>query len=68
MGEPVTALFVISWFLLALIPAFIAQRKGRSFIGWYVFGVLAFIIALPAALIVKRVAPDEEPPALDRPR
>jgi hypothetical protein len=63
----VRILFVISWLMLALLPAFIAQRKGRSFIVWYIFGVLAFIIALPAALIVGRVEP-EEPPALEPPR
>lgn len=26
--------------LLALIPGFIASKKGRSFIGWYIFSIL----------------------------
>ena len=39
--------------LLGLIPALIANNKGRSFFGWYVYGVLLFIIALVHALIVK---------------
>lgn len=44
-------------FLLALvigfIPAMIAKKKGRSFLGWYIYGVLLFIIALPHSLIMK---------------
>ncbi len=40
--------------LLALIPAKIAQGKGRSFVGWWVFGLLFLIVALPASLIIKR--------------
>jgi len=39
--------------LLALIPAMIAQRKGRSALLWWVFGVLLFIVALPASIIIK---------------
>lgn len=39
--------------LIGLIPAVIAQRKGRSFIGWWIYGTLIFIIALPHALLIK---------------
>jgi len=39
--------------LLGLIPALIAQSKGRSFIGWWIYGALIFIVALPHALIMK---------------
>lgn len=38
--------------LIGLIPAIIAQGKGRSFLGWWIFGALLFIVALPMALIV----------------
>lgn len=31
---------VLLLLLLALIPGFIASKKGRSFIGWYIFSVL----------------------------
>ena len=31
---------LLSLLLLALIPGFIASKKGRSFIGWYIFSVL----------------------------
>ncbi len=39
--------------VLGLIPALIAQSKGKSFIGWWIYGALLFIVALPHALIVK---------------
>ena len=32
--------------IVGLIPAVIAQNKGRNFIGWWVFGFLCFILAL----------------------
>ncbi len=38
--------------LLGLIPAAIAQKKGRIFLGWWLFGSLLFIVALPTALVV----------------
>lgn len=47
------ALLVTFAVLLALIPAVIAQRKGRSFVFWFIFGLLLWIVALPAALFVK---------------
>ena len=39
--------------LLGLIPANIAKRKGADFGVWWVFGALLFIVALPAALLMK---------------
>lgn len=39
---------------LGLIPAAIAANKGRSFIGWWVYGSLIFIVALPHSLLVKK--------------
>lgn len=39
--------------VLGLIPAAIAKSKGRSFVEWWVFGTLLFIIALPAAIFAK---------------
>lgn len=35
---------------LGLIPAFIAQGKGHSFVTWWFWGALLFIVALPAAI------------------
>ncbi len=38
--------------LLGLIPAMIAQSKGRSFGLWWLYGAMLFIIALPHSLIM----------------
>lgn len=38
--------------LLGLIPAVIAQRKGRSFGMWWFYGAALFIVALPHSLIM----------------
>jgi hypothetical protein len=39
--------------LLGFIPAMIASSKGRSFLAWYVYGALLFIIAIVHALLLK---------------
>lgn len=39
--------------LIGLIPAVIAQGKGRSFVLWWIYGAALFIIALPHSLIMK---------------
>jgi hypothetical protein len=39
---------------LGLIPAAIAANKGRSFIGWWIYGALILIVALPHALLIKK--------------
>ncbi|MFM8321452.1 MAG: cytochrome c biogenesis CcdA family protein [Chloroflexota bacterium] len=46
--------------VLALIPAFIARQKGRSFLTWWLFGVTLFPVALPMALFVKRAGVSAE--------
>jgi len=39
--------------VIGLIPALIAQYKGHSFVGFWIYGALLFIVALPHALIMK---------------
>lgn len=39
--------------LIGLIPAKIAQGKGRSFGAWWFYGTLLFIVALPHSLLMK---------------
>lgn len=39
--------------LIGLIPAAIARGKGRSFLLWWFFGAALFIVALPAAILMK---------------
>lgn len=44
--------FIITLALIALIPGLIAYKKGRSFIAWYIFGVLFWIAAIIAIIVV----------------
>lgn len=37
---------------LGLITATIAKGKGRSFVAWWLFGALLFVVALPMALLM----------------
>ena len=46
--------------LLAIIPAMIASGKGRRFIGWYIYGILFFIIALVHSILIKENAQAEQ--------
>jgi hypothetical protein len=39
--------------LIGLIPGTIAKNKGHNFAGWWMFGALLFIVALPLALMMK---------------
>jgi len=39
--------------LIGLIPAFIAQKKGKSFLLWWVYGAMLFIVALPHSLWIQ---------------
>jgi hypothetical protein len=38
--------------ILGCIPGAIAQSKGHSFAGWWIFGALLFIVALPMSLML----------------
>jgi len=55
--------FLLIAALVGLLPAFIAQGKGRSFVGWWIYGALLFIVALPHSLLL---SPDAD--ALERQR
>jgi hypothetical protein len=39
--------------LIGLLPAYLARKKGRSFVLWWIYGALLFIVALPHALLMK---------------
>jgi hypothetical protein len=45
--------FLILAVLIGTIPAVIAQNKGRSFVEWWIYGALLFIVALPHSLLIK---------------
>jgi hypothetical protein len=42
---------------IGVIPGFIAQKKGRSFVEWWLYGAALFIVALPHSIMIK---PDQE--------
>ena len=48
-------LYIEYWIfsVLALIPANIASRKGRSFAIWYIYGLCLFLIAFIHSLCIK---------------
>jgi hypothetical protein len=45
-----TAALIVATF--GIITAVIAARKGRSFLGWWLFGAALFIVALPWAILI----------------
>jgi hypothetical protein len=45
--------FLVVLAIIGLLPAFIAQQKGYSFVTWWFYGALLFIVALPHALMLK---------------
>ena len=53
---PEAALYIPVGLILGLIPAFIAKYKGRSFFGWWIFGFLILIVALPCSFLVRNLA------------
>ena len=44
--------FLAIWIALAFWPARVAGRKGHSFIGYFVFSLLCFPVALVTAYLV----------------
>ena len=50
--------FLIIWILIAFWPARVARRKGHSFIGYFIFSLIFFPLALITAYMVRdRTAP-----------
>lgn len=45
-------MIIVTVLLIGLIPAMIASSKGRSFVLWYIYGVLLFIIALVHSILL----------------
>ena len=39
--------------IIGIIPAYIAKTKGRSFVLWWIYGALLFIVALPHSILIK---------------
>jgi len=56
--------FFLFAILIGLLPAYIAQGKGKSFVLWWIYGALLFIVALPHSLLMKADANAVEANAL----
>jgi hypothetical protein len=39
--------------VIGLLPAAVAERKGRSAVGWWLFGVALAVVAIPMIFIVE---------------
>jgi len=46
-------IWIVAVIALGIIPGAIAQSKGESFVFWWLFGALLFIVALPLSLMIK---------------
>ncbi|MDC9591139.1 hypothetical protein PSI23_18060 [Xenorhabdus sp. XENO-10] len=46
--------FWIAAALIGLIPAALANSKGRNFFAWWVYGTLLFIVALIHAFVLDK--------------
>lgn len=42
------------WLMLGIVVGIIAGSKGRSFLGWFVYGFLLFPVALVHVLVTPR--------------
>lgn len=51
-GAATILLFGIVWLILAFLPATIAQRKGRSFVWFFVFSLFCWLPSLVVALLL----------------
>lgn len=45
---------------LGILPAWIAERKGRNGFGWWLYGTMMFVVALPHALLLEDAEEDVE--------
>jgi hypothetical protein len=58
MSLRTVAAYMVLSMLLGLIPAAIAHRKGQPFVGWWIYGALFIVIALPHAIFKRRANVD----------
>ncbi|MBZ0268359.1 zinc ribbon domain-containing protein [bacterium] len=45
--------FLVVAAIIGLIPAAIASSKGRSFVGWWLYGAALFLFAMIHAIVIK---------------
>jgi uncharacterized membrane protein YedE/YeeE len=54
-------LIVIAWPVLAVVAAWIARSKGRSFVVWVLYGLILMPVALIHALVIHAPEPTYVP-------
>jgi hypothetical protein len=66
MSLILAVLLAIIWIALAFWPARVAARKGHSFLGYFIFSLFLWPVALIAAYVVqdRSVAVVQAPPAV----
>jgi fatty acid desaturase len=64
-GDVISSIvFFLGAMVLGLLPAGIARWKGYSFLWWWVYGTLVWIVAFPHSLLKRRQrseAPESSP-------
>jgi len=53
--------YLVLAIFLGIIPAAIASKKGRSFMLWWFYGAMLFIVALPMAIFMKPLSNASQP-------
>lgn len=53
-------MFIVILLAVALIPAYIAKNKGRSFLNWYFYGVFLWLFALIHSILLKPLSESEK--------
>lgn len=51
---------LIIWLVLAIVTAFLAARKNRSFLGWLIIGLIIPLIGFILILVLPEGKPLEE--------
>ena len=51
---------IIVWLVLAILTAFLAARKNRSFLGWLIIGLVIPLIGFILILVMPEGKPLEE--------
>jgi len=55
-------LSLLVWLIVAVVTAFIAARKNRSFIGWLIIGLILPIVGFILILVLPEGQPVNEEP------
>lgn len=53
-------LSIVVWLILAVLTAFLAARKNRSFLGWLIIGLVIPLIGFIMILVIPAGKPLEE--------